>query len=213
MIKVEPQVEFLWATPDSDECLANHVRMLYRDRNRPNDTDSLIRTGIRCDLGDIVLSSCQASFRIYHSLHVLREISTYIPKRVELSPWGSMMSDEGVQLKHLPFVMPKIVRDTGRGESHWKQAVENGETAFFGMLRDGLRPDAASTVLPLSLASTTVFTAGFDEWIKLLDGLQSQPMVSGDVAETLASISFALSIVSPILFARGAEKWAEKSTG
>lgn len=46
----------------------------------------------------------------------------------------------------------------------WKNACESAETAYFQLLREGLKPEMARSVLPNSLKTEIVMTANLREW-------------------------------------------------
>ena len=190
-------VELLWITPVSEIQIEQIGRTCYKSEDRMTKDShgpfcrNMVNSGHHA-----MIEHASASFRIITDRGVSHEI---VRHRIasfaqESTRYCNYSADKfGGEIT--------VVEPPGLGENRWvwEAACEEAEITYMSLLRDGVSPQIARSVLPTCLKTEIVMTANFREWrhfITLRRAKAAHPQIR-EIAEYVLSV---LKIQAPNVF-------------
>lgn len=194
---VKQSVELLWVTPVSETQIELIGRTCYKSENLMTMDSHGPFCRKMVDKGHhAMIEHASASFRIITDRGVSHEI---VRHRIasfaqESTRYCNYSADKfGREIA--------VVEPPGLGENRWvwEAACEEAEITYMSLLRDGVSPQIARSVLPTCLKTEIVMTANFREWrhfITLRRAKAAHPQIR-EIAEYVLSV---LKIHAPNVF-------------
>ena len=177
---MKQSVELITYTPDPESVIERCGRICYLSECK--DAGAFVRMILKRG-HESVLEHASATFQIITDRGISHEIV-----RHRLASY-SQESTRFCKYKELNFIEP------AEPNFEWLYACKAAEKAYKSMIADGVAPQFARDVLPMSLATKVVMTANFREWrhfIKLRSAKDAHPKiqeVSNLILEELKSIA------------------------
>ena len=201
MIIVQPEVKLEWITPNPLQEIEAAGRTCYKseDKITPDSAVQFCQMIYQRGHESVVEHAC-ASFRIICDRGVSHEIVRHrlASYSQESTRYCNYSKDKfGNQIKVIR--PPGLEENTVQG-CDWEDAVKAAEDYYFRLIKRGMSPQIARSVLPNCLKTELVMTANFREWshfIKLRSSLnpgahpqmrQIADMVWAIMAEQVPSI-------------------------
>ena len=190
-------VELLWITPVSEIQIEQIGRTCYKSEDRmTRDSHGPFCRRMVDNGHHAMIEHAYASFRIITDRGVSHEI---VRHRIasfaqESTRYCNYRADKfGGEIT--------VIEPPGLGENRWvwEAACEEAEIAYMSLLRDGVSPQIARSVLPTCLKTEIVMTANFREWrhfITLRRAKAAHPQIR-EIAEYVLSV---LKIHAPNVF-------------
>ena len=164
---VKQSVELLWITENPEFQIERAGRTCYKSEDRiTKDSHGpfchrMVNSGHHA-----MIEHASASFRIITDRGVSHEI---------VRPRIASFAQEST--RYCNFSADKfggeitVVEPPTLGENRWvwEAACEEAEIAYMSLLRDGVSPQIARSVLPTCLKSELVMTANFREWLHFIE--------------------------------------------
>ena len=164
---VKQSVELLWITENPEFQIERAGRTCYKSEDRiTKDSHGpfchrMVNSGHHA-----MIEHASASFRIITDRGVSHEI---VRHRIasfaqESTRYCNFSADKfGGEIT--------VVEPPTLGENRWvwEAACEEAEIAYMSLLRDGVSPQIARSVLPTCLKSELVMTANFREWLHFIE--------------------------------------------
>ena len=194
---VEPSVELLWITENPEFQIERAGRTCYKSEDRITADSARLFAGKMREHGHhAMIEHASASFRIITDRGVSHEI---VRHRIasfaqESTRFCRYSADKfGGEIT--------VVEPPGLGENRWvwEAACEEAEITYMSLLREGVSPQIARSVLPTCLKTEIVMTANFREWrhfITLRRAKAAHPQIR-EIAEYVLSV---LKIHAPNVF-------------
>lgn len=159
---VEPSVNLLWITPYSEQQIEIAGRTCYKSEDRiTSDSAREFGKKMREHGHHAMIEHAVASFRIITDRGVSHEIVRHRLSSFaqESTRYCNYSADKfGGEIS--------VIEPPGLGVNRWvwQNACEEAELYYLSLLRDGVSPQIARSVLPTCLKTELVMTANFREW-------------------------------------------------
>ena len=160
---VEPGAELVWITPNAIEVIEAAGRICYRSEGNaaPGSAPAFVRQLLRRG-HESVIEHAAASFRIVCDRGVSHEIvrhrvASYSQESTRYCNYSHDRFGREIAVIEPPGLAPSARRA-------WEEGIRAAETAYFSLLSEGEKPQAARAVLPTCLKTELYMTANFREW-------------------------------------------------
>lgn len=158
-----PSAMLLQITPNPEQHIERCGRICYKSEDRITDTSAakfvrmIVQSGHHSVLEHAVATVVFVCDRgVTHEL-VRHRLVSYSQESTRYCNYGKDKFDEQIS----------VIRPPGLGSMSrqvWKEACETAERAYLCLLRDGLSPQIARSVLPTCLKTEIAVTANLREW-------------------------------------------------
>jgi len=167
MIIVEPSVELLTITPFPAQVIELAGRTCYKSEGKitEDSADKFVKMiGKRGHAS--VVEHASATFRIVTDRGITHEIvrhrlASYSQESTRYCNYGKEKFGEEISV-----VEPSGLTEDAR--MAWMSGVRAAEMSYFAMLKHGMKPQAARSVLPTCLKTEIVMTCNFREWLHFI---------------------------------------------
>lgn len=198
---VEPSVELLWVTPDSEKSIEVAGRTCYKSLDKMTDESAgafikrIIKSG-----HESVLEHCTAQFRIITTRFTTHQIVRHrlFSYSQESQRYCNYSKDKFNN--EISYVKPLGLTDQPDSwTSEWEYACIQSEKSYFAMIGDGVPPQVARSILPSSCKTEIVMTGNFRNWRHFLK-LRCDSHAQDDVRSLANQIKSDLINVAPNVF-------------
>lgn len=100
---------------------------------------------------------------------------------------------------NISFIRPSEIKEGSFEDQIWKSNCENCEKAYFNLIRQGVKPENARSVLPMCLATPLTIGANFRAWLHFLE-LRESPKAHPDIRILAKLIHKELKKICPSIF-------------
>ena len=195
---VKQSVELLWITPQPEKQIEIAGRTCYKSGDRITEESAgefcrrMVISGHHA-----MIEHASASFRIITDRGISHEIVRHriVSFAQESTRYCNYSADKfGGEIT--------VVEPPGLGENRWvwEAACEEAELYYMSLLRDGVSPQIARSVLPTCLKTELVMTANFREWLHFID-LRGSKAAHPQIRVIAHEISKILRVHAPSIFA------------
>jgi thymidylate synthase (FAD) len=180
---VPPSATLEWITPDAALVIERAGRTCYKSEGAITDTSAATFLQKLKTLGHLsVFEHASASFRVVCDRGVSHEIVRH--RLASYSQESTRYCNYG-QEKHggeISVVLPPDLRPCSNYVDHtdhdhcpacerfesWREAVATAEGEYLFLIKSGVAPQTARSVLPTCLKTELVWTANFREWLQVI---------------------------------------------
>lgn len=195
---VEPSVELLWITPEPYKEIEAAGRTCYKSEDKITE-DSAIKF---CEMikqrghASVVEHAC-ASFRIICDRGVSHEIvrhrlASYSQESTRYCNYSKDKFGNEISVIEPPGL-------EGYARLIWKRSMEELEKGYNEMIKEGVAPQIARSILPNSLKTELVMTANFREWMHFIS-LRTSPAAHPQIRPLAEKIQETLAGYCPTIF-------------
>jgi len=170
---VEPSVEMLWVTPDCESVIEGAGRTCYKSEGliTKESSERFIKSIISRG-HESVLEHTSASFRIVTNRFTTHQIvrSRLFSYSMESQRYCNYSKDKFGN--DVSFVKPLGISDIDdvpnneppSNKSSWRASCKYAEIQYFDMIKQGIKPELARSVLPSSAKTEIVMSGNFRNW-------------------------------------------------
>lgn len=201
---VEPSVELMWVTPDAERMIERAGRVAYKSEDKitadsaPKFIKMILERGHEAVIEHASASMLFVTDRGVTHEFVRHRLFSYVQESTRYCNYGKAKFGEEITVILPPFEKDKeTVFD-------WELVVHKAEKQYLKMVKDGVSPQIARSVLPNCLKTEIVATANFREWrhfFKLRCAKNAHPQMQ-QIAKLARDIMLKL---APSVFAEYAE--------
>jgi len=170
---VEPTASLLWATPDALQTIERAGRTCYKSEDKITNESAKEFVRLLIKRGhEAMIEHASASFRficdrgVSHEI-VRHRICAFAQESTRYCNYGKEKFGQEITVIEPPGL-------TGCQRDIWAKTMVDCEAAYLDMLKGGVQPQIARSVLPNSLKTEIVVTANFREWRHILNLRTSQ---------------------------------------
>ncbi len=200
---VKPSIELLWVTPNAEKVIERSGRVAYQSFEHM--TDDSYKRFIRMVLErghSSVLEHASASLSFVCDRGVSHEIvrhrlASYTQSSTRYCNYAKEQFGQEITVIKPPGL------DTFQ-LGGWDMAMRQSEDAYIGLVRNGVSPQIARSVLPNSLKTEIAMTANFREWRHFFK-LRCAPKAHPQMQEVAKMAERILVEVAPIVFGKDDE--------
>jgi thymidylate synthase (FAD) len=160
---VKPSVELLWITPDAEKMIERAGRVAYKSEGqiKPGSAEKFIAKIIGLGHEAVIEHACASMYfvcdrGITHEI-VRHRLFSYVQ---ESTRYCNYARDQfGGEIA--------VVQPPGLGEADeadWRASCEQAERSYLAMVKRGVSPQIARSVLPTCLKTEIVVAGNFREW-------------------------------------------------
>lgn len=184
---VEPSVNVL--TPLD----GNYVLRFIEKCGRPNQeiNDATADISARSFAQDVINSGDESAFK-HFSITAIWTCSTAVAHQLGIYPTNCMVNCE------VGVIKPVAVPEMGDAYEAWRESCKSAELSFNRLVDMGVKPQNASTVLPMCLKTDIVITMNLADWRLFLKencDIHTQPDIRLLALKTLRKFCAAVPVV------------------
>lgn len=219
---VKPSVELIWITPDPEKAIEFGARVCYKseDKYDPSRTPAFLNKIIHQYHHESVVEHAAACFHIVCDRGVSHEfvrhrLASFSQESTRYCNYGK--KDAGIAVIQPPEIYQcwAAATSNGGGESVvegvcvcdncckyrvWEGAMQDAERGYLHLLKMGLSPQMARSVLPTCLKTEMRVTANFREWMHIIK-LRTAKSAHPQIREIVLEIQRILQESAPAIFA------------
>lgn len=164
---VEPSVELLSITPDSEKLIERAGRTCYKSEDKiTEDSAGRFVEMLRRRDHLSVLEHASATLRFVCDRGVSHEIvrhrtGAYSQESTRYCNYGQEKFGQEIKVIEPPLA-------TKRQRAIWREAMAEAERAYLALLDADVAPQIARSVLPAALATELVMTMNFRNWLHFI---------------------------------------------
>lgn len=159
---VEQKAEFLWCTPNITEGIEQATRTCYKSHNLAKDgsAEKLFNQVVKQSHHDSVSEHGSVSFQLVTDRAVLAQLTRHrigTSFSVESQRYCNYSKDKFGN--DVTFIVPEGISTDSETYFTWRHAMYHAENSYFKLIKEGLKPEVARSVLPNSTKVELTFTA------------------------------------------------------
>jgi len=193
-MKIIPQsATLLSATPDSEALIERAGRTCYKSEDKITENSSgrfvrmILKRGHHSVLEHASATMLFVTDRgISHEL-VRHRLAAYSQESTRYCKYGEDIS----------VIEPAVLDDDS--DFLWSLACQNAEKSYHALLKDGVKPEIARSVLPTCLKTEIVMSANFQEWRHVIN-LRTHHTAHPQIRELIGMARDILVVEAPNVF-------------
>jgi thymidylate synthase (FAD) len=167
---IQPSVVPLHCTPDPERVIESAGRVCWRSVSKDPDNSHVNFIKMIKSKGHVsVLEHASAGFTMVTSRGIGNEIVRHRLASYSQESTRFCCYAKGKFNNEISVIQPSQIPDGSRAQKLWLDSVSSDERAYMALIDEGIPPEAARDVLPLSLATVIVWSANFREWLRILE--------------------------------------------
>jgi thymidylate synthase (FAD) len=215
---IKPSSELIWITPNAAQVIEEAGRTAYKseDKITPTSAYKFVRNLIHTKKHHSVGEHASASFRVITDRGVSHEfvrhrLASFTQESTRYCNYG--MEKHGNQISVIePPGLKDISLNDDSCDSHstypaldsWIKVMSVAEEEYIKLIKLGVKPQIARSILPNSLKTEFVVTANFREWMHIID-LRTSQNAHPQIIEVVKIIRDILAKECPCVFGNDEE--------
>lgn len=208
-MKIVPQSVVLEdMTPSAALLIERAARNCYKSEGKvcPGSAAAIIKKVMNPDdPHHSVLEHAKATVRIITDRGIMAEITRH--RHASFSIESTRYCNYGKDAFGAEITVVQPPGLEGRSFRIWRMVMRVAEWGYMGMLRLGVKPEIARSVLPMALKTEIVMTANFSSWHHILK-MRTNPRAHPQVREVMEMVRTILQEGCPEVFGAPVEKAA-----
>ncbi len=201
MIIVKPSAELISHTPNPEQLIELSGRTCYKSEDKITEdsaadfVERILKKRGHASIGEHASATFRLVTNRYTTHQLVRHrIAAYSQESQRYCNYSKKKFDEQVA-----FVCPIELADNEDATLMWAQSCEEAEKNYFDMIKFGIKPEIARSVLPSSCKTEIVVTMNFRTWLHFIT-LRTSPHAQADIRFLANDIQRQLLEIAPNVF-------------